>query len=725
MAFPFLQRSSPAEARQVQLAMYTPVLALEGLTAGVDNVRHDVFLSPKFSEQARQHIARLIAKYGAVEDLVRADSVGQFRPPSVVTAHSKGVEPGDFKKVLADLHVAALSRAKSERNLSLDLLARVAILKFLRAEMNLQFANTLERCRAKLKSFEGPRQGDSPRAIELRERAAGFQLAKKTILRRVGQDLFQTLREIEKETLLRMRRSLLGETASTASYELFLNRLVFTEDGRDDYLNAEQYVMLGNYSSDPDRLTEILAILSRFLQSLNLSIEESQFEAVLTAPENAQALVAGGTPDEATGEGKLQKAILAAWLEALERAGVMDYVIASYEAVPLLAEYASINPQQLKNALVSRAERKRVEGLLEEQRKVSSQNFLAAVRRVDACRGGERAKVAGRFLGDLMRYYRDLRRLDVLTQTMDSVNVITSDKIRELSAINSTLYEFLLPEEQKPAEDKVVHHIIMKADIRDSTTLTRTLFERGLNPASYFSLNFYEPVNKLLPKYDAGKVFIEGDAVILALFEREGEPGFGVGRACVLAKEMIQIVYAYNEQSRASGLPILELGIGICYQDSAPMYLMDGKSRIMISKALNESDRLSSCSKPARRLAANVGVFNVYTFQAIEEDGAGYGDEFLVRYNIGGICLNQAAFKKLQSEISLQVVDAEMPNLLTEAKVRLYHGVVPVGPGMFHKIVVREARMPHINPRDFAIKHWTENMYYEVCTNQAVYDHLG
>ena len=175
--------------------------------------------------------------------------------------------------------------------------------------------------------------------------------------------------------------------------------------------------------------------------------------------------------------------------------------------------------------------------------------------------------------------------------------------------------EFQLPEEQKPAEDKIVHHIIIKADIRDSTTLTRTLFERGLNPASYFSLNFYGPVNKLLPKYNASKVFIEGDAVILALFEREGEPELEVARACVLAKEMTSIVSAYNEESQKAGLPTLELGIGISYQDAAPMYLMDGESRIMISKALNESDRLSSCNKGARHFMR--GTENLYGFHEI------------------------------------------------------------------------------------------------------------
>src|SRR5262249_11821989 len=221
---------------------------------------------------------------------------------------------------------------------------------------------------------------------------------------------------------------------------------------------------------------------------------------------------------------------------------------------------------------------------------------------------------------------------ETLTGAMDSINVLATEKLRELSSINNTLYEFLLPEEQKPAEDKVVHHIILKADIRDSSTLTRTLFERGLNPASYFSLNFYDPINKLLPKYQASKVFIEGDAVILALFEREGESAFGVAHACVLAREMIQIVRGYNEQSQKAGLPTLEIGIGISYQDAAPLYLMDGNSRIMISGALNESDRLSSSSKGARKYAAGKQTpFNVFCIQTVEDkDTGGIPDEFMV-----------------------------------------------------------------------------------------------
>src|SRR5258706_7931345 len=97
------------------------------------------------------------------------------------------------------------------------------------------------------------RQG---KGVEYRERVAAFQVRKKIILRKTGQELFQTLREIEKETLARTRRSLFGEESTDGnyfSYPLFLNRLVFTEDGRDDYLCAEHYVMVGNWDRDQDR----------------------------------------------------------------------------------------------------------------------------------------------------------------------------------------------------------------------------------------------------------------------------------------------------------------------------------------------------------------------------------------------------------------------------------------------------------------------------------------
>src|SRR5215470_11626515 len=652
MSFSFLQRGSlPEHARQLELASDEPSLVLEGLVTGIDNLRHDVFLSPKFVEAARQHIFRLVARHGSVEELAAEERTNgtPARPQRNGGAQSDAAE---CKRLLTELHVVALNRAKAESNVSIDILFRLAMLKFQRTELLNQYSKVLERCRARVKQYEGPRHSGNSRTLEVRERLASFQINKKNVLRRAGQDLFVVLREAEKEALGRTRRSLFGDTAAPM-YDLFLNRLVFVEDGQDNLLNAEHYVMLGTYDRDRDRFHTMREIAGRFLHSLELvaDMDDPQVDGILNVPENAHELMAGGAPEDGNPKGKAQKALLNAWMELLERESVMAHVIASYEAVPLLPQYCPpINPQQLKNALIAREERKRVETLLEEHGKLSPDGLHAAVKKVEGCRPAEKARLAGRFFIDFTRYHRDLRRMETVMAAMENVNVLATERFRELSAINNTLYEFLLPEEQKPSEEKVIHHVILKADIRESTTLTRTLLERGLNPASYFSLNFYDPINKLLPKYDARKVFIEGDALILALFEREGEPALGVAQTCVLAKEIIQVVTAYNGRSLASGLPSLELGIGISYQDSAPMYLMDGNKKIMISKALNESDRLSSCSKGMRRLLEDHELlFNVFAFKTVEDENTGGNpDEFLLRYNIGGIHINQAAFLKLR-----------------------------------------------------------------------------
>src|SRR6266404_2101856 len=552
MAFSFLQRGNLADhARQCKLAQYKPQLTLEGLVPGVDNLRHDVYLSPRFREVARAQIALMIAKYGQVEDLAREETPNSSAPPSVMRPSpflgrtpgapsaapgakapaAKPADPADFKSLIAELHTVSLNRAKQEGNLSLDLVARVAVLQFLRNELNAQFGVVVERCRAKAQSYEGPRHSNSAKAVDARERVGHLQVNKRHILRKAGQEIFQTLRELEKEKLSRLRRSLFGEQGAE-TYDLFLNRLLFADEGRDDYLNAEHYVMLGNYDSDADRASRILSIASQFLESIEALAVAGQYatyDAILSAPENAEELVAGGTPDESTAKGKAQRALLNAWLDVLQREQVMQYVIASYEVVGLLNVYwPHIHAQQLKNALISEQEYRRVGSLLQEHGKVSLQDLNQAVRRVQGIKDSDRVKLAGRFLRDLMRYSRDLRRLEAFQAASDKVNVITADRLRELSSINNQLYEYLLPGEQKQGEEKIVRHVILKADVRDSTALTRTLMDRGMNPASYFSLNFYDPINKLLAKYGATKVFIEGDAVILALFEREGEPGMCV-----------------------------------------------------------------------------------------------------------------------------------------------------------------------------------------------------
>ncbi len=461
-------RPTAEQLEPPRLTRYTPTISLEGLQVGVDNLRHDVHLSFKFVDQARLQIARLIVRHGGMEGLLAAEALEKARGSSAdsMSKPTGKVQASELKPLLSDFHIAALNHAKAAGNLSVDMLARLAIIKFFRIELSAQFAQLLERSRMMLKGYEGVRQ---QKALEYRERVAAFQVAKKIILRKAGQELFRTLREIEKETLARTRRSLFGGGAE-AVYKLFLNPLIFIEDGRDTYLNAEHYVMLGNFDKDPDRFSNIRRILCEFVQSIHLGSEGNNEDIVdswLNVPENAQEMVGAGGEDCT----RSQKARLQIWTDLLDRDELMEYAIASYEVAPLLSEYSPrINPQQLKHALISRHERERVEKLIEEHGKLSCESLYSAMARVAGCRSAERSKVAA----------------------LDSVNLVGNQKIRDLSAMNGTLYEFMLPQERKLDEDKILRHVIVKADVRDSSRLTRSLLERGMNPASYFSLNFYD-----------------------------------------------------------------------------------------------------------------------------------------------------------------------------------------------------------------------------------------
>jgi len=59
---PILRFSSlETHARQLNLTSYYPVMTLPGLVHGVDNLRHDVYLSPKFCDEARAYIGEVLA----------------------------------------------------------------------------------------------------------------------------------------------------------------------------------------------------------------------------------------------------------------------------------------------------------------------------------------------------------------------------------------------------------------------------------------------------------------------------------------------------------------------------------------------------------------------------------------------------------------------------------------------------------------------------------------
>ena len=804
------------EAPQEPLALrfYAPAVSTDHLISGIDNVRFDVSLSPKFTAFCHEYILQLLVKHSDAAELLH-NSPGVPKPAA----------RKEFRELLQDLLIAVLNRANAEKKPQMELLAQAAIMKFLILELQSQYTAVIAQGREKLQLWQRPGQEHNPRGHQIQVKLSEFQTNKKIIFRRIGRELGDLIVEVRGDAVRKTREAFFGADASEP-HAIFSNPLIFTtDDGKNDFVNLDSYVTLGNFQRDPDHFEVVDAQVRTFLEWADSDSEESReyhscqeacadisaqidelkrrqeeaapkrgffsrqarlpeplspeeaaqriaglesrlshemesfrglsesfavrLDAMVAAPENAPLLVDCQQSELRLAEVRkngaphaeivsLEAAIVqqAHMLDRLTtqflEAGLIPYILAAYETAKIYQDLCPpINPQQLKEALVDSEARKKVMHLLTEYRLPAGAagTVERSARTVREAGESEIRAALIRFLRDYMRYQHDLRKFRLLQKVLDHIHYPLDAKQRELSEINHTLYEFLLPEESKePKKGKVSGHVIMKADIRDSTSITAQLFARELNPASYFSLNFFEPVHKLMPRYGASKVFLEGDAIILSIMETDGnsKDAYSVARACCLARDVIEGVRGVNDRATKQNLPAIELGIGICYQASAPMYLMDGERPIMISTALNESDRLSGCGKLAKQLLTQRNrFFNVFIMQALQSgEGGGSPEEFLLHYNVEGIEINQLAFEKLSQEISMSKLELKFPLFAEPEVVELYCGTLPVA-GSFQKLVVRQGRVPQIHTKDLRVLEYTDRLYWEVCSSRPLYEYVS
>ena len=798
-----------AEAARIELKSYNVTIPMGSLSIGVDNIHHDVFLSPKFVQAARDYLFDLIRQ---------STSATYFSGIELRTV--KSLDNAAFRKLLTELLQSALTQAKYHKNIEIDLVFRLGLLKFLTQELGNQFANLIlegkEWIRHRGELFERSQQ-----AHVIKARLSELQSARRKVVRGVGQQVAQILVDIEESVIAKTRKALFGDDFAPL-YEMLKNRLIFLDGGKDDVFFLEHYVLLGNYARDPDRFEAMDVLFQEFLCEAGLaigqdpafteanqahnalleqaagmraeiaSLEEQrentrkkmergesffnkfrgstdpsnlkaslndiemrlkhqevkleelgpQIDAAkqkldfynkdyrgrlgdyLNDPENAKRLFDASGPDAEGGE---QARLLGQLVDRLEQQDVLYHVLASYEIRPIAKDYCPpVHLQQLRKALVSKDEMKQVEQVLKHvpAKQLSLKTIDELSRKIRRYSREEMQGFVLRFATDFLRLRRDLRDAEHLTTCMERVHLVTTEKARELSRLNNRLYECVLQEEARLEEDQVVSHVIIKADVRGSTKMTQDLLSRGLSPASHFSLNLHEPVKKLLDRFGAKKVFIEGDAVILAIFETESTRAYAraVAKACILSRQILAVCNSYNDRAAASDLPALELGVGVAFQGSAPTYWTDGDSKIMISKALNLSDRLSGCAKLAKRMLSGQKThFCVYQFlTAMEGASAEELDEFLVRFNMNGIELNEEGFQKLAEEISLDSVETKLEMPWGKENVTLHYGEVPMGESV-ELLVLRKSLARELLP-DGKIGAASTHPYYEVCTSPKLYD---
>ena len=247
-----------AEGARDGLKSYNVTLPMGSLSIGVDNIHHDVFLSPKFVQVARDYLF----------DLIRQNTSGTYLS-GIEFRSAKPVDSTTFRKLLTEVLQSSLAKAKHHKNIEIDLLFRLAVLKFLTAELVNQFANVIlevkEFVRKRGEYFERSQQ-----AHVIKARLSEMQSARRDVLRIIGQLVAQIVIDIEENQIGKARRALFGE--ELPYYDMLKNRVVFLDGGRDDFYFLEHYVLLGNYAKDPDRLEAIDTIFHDFLREAGIQV---------------------------------------------------------------------------------------------------------------------------------------------------------------------------------------------------------------------------------------------------------------------------------------------------------------------------------------------------------------------------------------------------------------------------------------------------------------------
>ena len=749
--------SKPLSLQNLGLKRYFIDYSLHRLGFGVDNIRIDVSISPQAHKALKLTASLLMIKHSRSENFFKDYKRERCE-----------IEKETLRRICTDVLQDGISRAKAANEVQIDFLGQAALAKMFLEEIKEQYKVLLAVFEPLVRTYQLSSRHDQSDGFKIKNQLTNVKLHSNQIIRLVGEELFTVLADIQDKNLRNLRETHFIPTDILPD-NFFINPILHTDNPADDFFLIEEYVLLGQRAEDSDNYASIKLIINELFGKTDLgqgnakdetsaagkqskdqknerffdaeasmydewTMEEGNVDLMFNYFDSQEQYERGKAAKESKDilrklqdQIKPRKQLLNLFYRKFKKAGLLPQIVAAFEMKSVYGNYCPpIAPRQIREFLIDFWARRSITGQLKRRKSNQGKPFdlgplQQTLQRIKGSSAEEKKRHLLTFIKQVFRYFRDLYNCRILREAMDAINLVKDEKIILLSRENRSLFEFLLPEERGKEESPVSHHVIIKADIRGSMDINSTMTNRGLNPASYFSLNFFDPISAILTEYGAAKVFIEGDAIILSIFETEdaAQSGYSVARACGMAIRILQIVQRYNVKNKEDNLPKLELGIGICVSSGPPAYLFDGDSRIMISPAINQADRLSSCDKKLRRRLKNQNpLFNLFVFKSVADEET---QDFCLRYNVNGIELAEDAFKKLENEINLKIVN------YTTGKneiVKLYTGKLPTANGNFQQLAIREAIIYEVKPETMEVTSETKRNYYEVCTNQEIYDFI-
>lgn len=724
---------------------------LDDFPRGIDNVRIDVALDPQLISAATALVAVILR-----EDVQRYFWGQEVKAPDI-----EAVEV--FRDVYVKLSqsVARHTQTGSGRVQLFQLAVFKLLLMLVDKEMA-KLRDELDDARAQ------PARQQSGQSLELHERVVVLSRYGREIRFRVLKDVLREVLRLERSFLYKVRKTILGVgwplskqmlgapalqlggRGSAEDFIRFFPYLLFDEEKAANLL-GHIYGVLGDWLPADlvlpggggqehfreDRSRGDVVGASGLIETercvTRLVGEQELLHGVPHAFDDVQAVLElfGGLDDHWPGPGRWGdrrllpefKRRFKGLLRRLHKAGLLHEIYASHR---LKLVYPTLGVPHCHEAvyayLCKGISRRELLERLAARPEVEDAAFVVA--RIDAQRKANSADSAAerrlqvlQCVRDALNYRYQLKLAWWMLRGIEDVHLLIDSREIDMSQANGLLQSFRAGGEDDPAAMSSAGHVILKADLRGSTEMTSTMRARNLNPAAYFSRNFYDPITALLKDYGADKVFVEGDAIILIVIERSGNASqqMAVARACGLAKRMLEVVERKNAESQRMELPPLEMGIGIAYTDERPTYLYDGGHKITISPAINRADRLSSCDSGLRRVLGaegpRTGVEVVRTVAA--SDRGARENSKLLRFNVNGIELEAAAFQRLAKELKLYRLELQGERGL------FYVGRYPDTRGHMHFLAVREAKVRPLVGERMLEEGLEGHCFWQVVTEQG------
>ena len=402
--FSFLnKRSGPPGFDQFPLSKYNLNFTLDQIVPGVDNVRHDVHLSPTFCEVANTIVPQAIA---------RNIELHEFFPIDKPVIWSKKV--ANFKEHYRQVIKEAVYRSKLENNPQIDYLAQTAIMKMLISEIRNQFEKATTKIKNIIRKDELSDRHQTEGTAKIKESLSNVLQKKDLFLRKVGLQLFTLMLEVNKGELKTIREANFGVDKLLPD-DILENPIFHTQNPYHDAFLIDEYdIIFGRRMEDPDNYDTLIRLLERLFINIserkwppkkirdqatghieiqkdkvdiskylrhvgNINTLANMFDTIDKLRKSRKQAAGNEEISALKVLSNQQKLILKEFYRAFSKARLIHRIAASYEMRPVYQIYCPpLVPQQILLYMIESKSRRTVKTRLKQLKKIYHRSFSLA-----------------------------------------------------------------------------------------------------------------------------------------------------------------------------------------------------------------------------------------------------------------------------------------------------------------------------------------------------------